>query len=155
MRDDCLNMIFRRMDMDWFWVILAVVVILGVIGNNNQKKEANEKKEALVKRQQDAEEFIMKSGDQEAIKMLMLARANPSNYSNVLEGGMNKGNDTLRTALGVMTGVVAGNMISTAITANAISQVLAEMETEFDTALSDTGFELDGDVSDDDFDIFS
>jgi hypothetical protein len=155
MRDDCLDIIFRRMNMDWFWVILAVVVIFGVIGNNNQKKEANEKIDALMKRQQDAEEFIMKSGDQEAIKMLMLARANPSNYSNVLEGGMNKGNDTLRTALGVMTGVVAGNMISTAITANAISQALAEMETEFETALSDTDLELDGDVGDDDFDIFS
>jgi len=108
-----------------------------------------------VKRQQDAEEFIMKSGDQEAIKMLMLARANPSNYSNVLEGGMNKGNDTLRTALGVMTGVVAGNMISNAITANAISQALAGMETEFETALSDTDLELGGDVGDDEFDIFS
>ena len=121
------------------------------------EEEAEEKKAELVKRQKDAEDYIMRSGDKEAIKMLMLARANPSNYSQVLEGGMNNGNDTLKTALGVMTGVVAGNMISNAITANAISQALADMETEFDSALSDTDLASidDADIGDEDFDIFS
>ena len=143
--------------MDWFWFIIIAIVVLALIGKNQEKKEAEEKKAELVKRQKDAEDYIMKSGDEEAIKMLMLARANPSNYSQVLEGGMNKGNDTLKTALGVMTGVVAGNMISNAITANAISQALADMETEFDSALSETDLASidDTDIGDEDFDIFS
>lgn len=143
--------------MDWFWFIIIAIVVLALIGKNQEKKEAEEKKAELAKRQKDAEDYIMKSGDEEAIKMLMLARANPSNYSQVLEGGMNKGNDTLKTALGVMTGVVAGNMISNAITANAISQALADMETEFDSALSETDLASidDTDIGDEDFDIFS
>ena len=142
--------------MEWFWIILIGLGVYSLLGNSQEKKEAQEKKAELLQRQKEAEDYIMKSGDEEAIKMLMLARANPSNYSQVLEGGMNKGNDTLKMALGVMTGVVAGNMISSAITANAISHALSDMETElandlsnFDLASSE-GMEADGG----DFDFF-
>lgn len=45
---------------------------------------------------------------------------------------MNRGNDTLKTALGVMTGVVAGNMISNAITASAITSAMEDMQTNLD-----------------------
>jgi hypothetical protein len=122
--------------MEWFWIILIGLGVYSLMGNSQEKKEAQEKKAELLQRQKEAEDYIMKSGDEEAIKMLMLARANPSNYSQVLEGGMNKGNDTLKMALGVMTGVVAGNMISSAITYNAISQALSDMETELANDLS-------------------
>ncbi len=122
--------------MEWFWIILIGLGVYSLLGNSQEKKEAQEKKAELLQRQKEAEDYIMKSGDEEAIKMLMLARANPSNYSQVLEGGMNKGNDTLKMALGVMTGVVAGNMISSAITYNAISQALSDMETELANDLS-------------------
>jgi len=44
MRDDFFVILFRRMEMDWLWVILAVVVIFGVIGNNNQKKKPMQKR---------------------------------------------------------------------------------------------------------------
>ena len=142
--------------MEWFWIILIALGVYSLLGNSQEKKEAQEKKAELLQRQKEAEDYIMKSGDEEAIKMLMLARANPSNYSQVLEGGMNKGNDTLKMALGVMTGVVAGNMISSAITYNAISQALSDMETELANDLSNIdlvsseGMEADGG----DFDFF-
>lgn len=98
------------------------------------------KREAMksaIKRQQ-AEDYIMSSGDPEAIKMLMLARANPANYSQILVGGMKKGNGTLKTALGVMTGVAAGNLISNAITASVISSSIENMQAELNSPSHNT-----------------
>lgn len=116
--------------MDWLiWIIIGFV-ILGAINKNKEKEEKKKANDEILKRRKEAEDYIMSSGDPEAIKMLMLARANPANYSQVLAGGMNKGNDTLKTALGVMTGVVAGNLISTAITASAIESALQDMQAE-------------------------
>lgn len=116
--------------MDWWvWLIIGFIV-LGAIGSNKEKEEKKKVNEELLKRRKEAEDYIMSSGDPEAIKMLMLARANPANYSQVLTGGMNKGNDTLKTALGVMTGVVAGILIATAITASAIESALNDMQAE-------------------------
>jgi hypothetical protein len=57
------------------------------------KKKANDE---ILKRRKEAEDYIMRSGYPEAIKMLMLTRANPANYGQVLAGGMNKGNGTLK-----------------------------------------------------------
>lgn len=113
----------------WMWLIIGFI-ILGAIGSNKEKEEKKKANEEILKRRKEAEDYIMSSGDQEAIKMLMLARANPANYGQVLAGGMNKGNDTLKMALGVMTGVVAGNLISTAITASAIESALEDMQAE-------------------------
>ena len=107
------------MIMDWIIWLIIIFVVIGVFGGNAEKKKKLEAEQEALRRRTDAENYILNSGDPEAIKMLMLARANPANYSQVLAGGMNKGNDTLKTALGVMTGVVAGNMISNAITASA------------------------------------
>lgn len=137
----------------WMWAIL-VFIILGMIGT---KKEDEEKKQALeenLKRRKEAEDYIMSSGDSEAIKMLMLARANPANYSQVLAGGMNKGNDTLKTALGVMTGVVVGNLVANAITASAISSALDGMQADLSKSLGETdASEASDAVSDVDFDV--
>lgn len=99
----------------WVWLII-IFIIFGMIGSNKEKEEKKKANEVMLKRRKEAEDYIMNSGDPEAIKMLMLARANPANYSQVLAGGMNKGNDTLKMALAVMTGVAAGNLLSTAIT---------------------------------------
>lgn len=134
----------------WVWLII-IFVVLGMIGNNKEKEEKKKANEEILKRRKEAEDYIMSSGDPEAIKMLMLARANPANYSQVLSGGMNKGNDTLKTALGVMTGVVAGNMISTAITASAISSALEDMQAELndiDIGSLDADSFADADIDD-------
>lgn len=138
----------------WMWLILIFVVIGMFSNNDNEEKEKQKKeKEDMIKRRKDAEDFIMKSGDEEAIKTLMLAQANPANYAQTLSGGMNKGNDIIKTALGVMTGVAAGNLISTAITASAISTALEDMESDL-ASLGDD-FDADIDFDGDDFDLFS
>ncbi len=119
--------------MDWWvWLIIGFIV-LGMIGSNKEKEEREETRKAndeALRRRQEAEDYIMKSGDQEAIKTLMLARANPANYTQVMSGGMNKGNEILKTALGVMTGVVAGNLIANAITAAQIQSALETMQAD-------------------------
>ncbi len=135
----------------WVWLIIGFIV-LGMIGNNKEKEEKKKANDEILKRRKEAEDYIMSSGDPEAIKMLMLARANPANYSQVLSGGMNKGNDTLKTALGVMTGVVAGNLIANAITASAISSALEDMQAELNDidvgSLGGDSF-ADADIGDD------
>ena len=112
----------------WMWLLL-ILFILGAMGNSEEKKKKEEAEREVQRRRKEAEDYIMSSGDPHAIKMLMLARANPANYGQVLTGGMNKGNDTLKTALGVMTGVAAGNLVANAITASAISSALENMDT--------------------------
>ena len=119
------------------WLIL-IVFILGMIGNSKEKKEKEAVENETLRRRKEAEDYIMGSGDPEAIKMLMLARANPANYSQVLAGGMNKGNDTLKTALGVMTGVVVGNLVANAITASAVSSALENMQAELNSPSHDS-----------------
>lgn len=140
-----------------WWSLIGFMIIFSQIGMAKEAlidkpaaKRAATK--ALVKRQE-AEDYIMNSGDPEAIKLLMLARANPANYSQILSGGMNKGNNTLKTALGVMTGVVAGNMISNAVTASAIQSALGDIDIHssdggaFAEVSNDFGFDDDIDVT--------
>lgn len=127
--------------MTWFWIIVVILAIIGASNSNKEKAAAAKKAEDTnrenQKRREEAENYILNSGDKEAIKMLMLARANPANYSQVLSGGMNKGNDTLKTALGVMTGVVAGNLVANAITASAIESALHDMQAQVDIPTPD------------------
>jgi len=104
--------------MEWLFWIVAVLVGIVMIGSSIEKAEKKAEQTEMLKRRKEAEDYILGSGDADAIKMLMLARANPANYSQVLSGGMNRGNDTLKTALGVMVGVAAGNLVANAITAS-------------------------------------
>lgn len=122
--------------MEWLFWLIVIFVVIGMIGSSAEKKQKQEAEQEALRRRMEAENYILNSGDPEAIKMLMLARANPANYSQVLAGGMNRGNDTLKTALGVMTGVVAGNLVANAITASAISSALEDMQTNLDDASS-------------------
>ena len=134
--------------MEWLIWLIIIFVVIGMFGSSAEKKQKLEAEQEVLRRRMEAENYIMNSGDPEAIKMLMLARANPANYSQVLAGGMNKGNNTLKTALGVMTGVVAGNMIANAITASAISSAMEDMQTNLNTAdhgsIGDAGFSESG-----------
>ena len=120
--------------MEWLMWLFIILVVIGMISSSSEKKKKLEAEQEAVRRRREAEDYIMNSGDPEAIKMLMLARANPANYSQVLAGGMNKGNDTLKTALGVMTGVAAGNLIANAITASAISSAMEDMQANLNAA---------------------
>ncbi|WP_035383895.1 hypothetical protein [Ferriphaselus sp. R-1] len=120
--------------MSWLMWLFAALVILGMIGSSAEKKKKLEAEQEVQRRRKEAEDYILNSGDSEAIKTLMLARANPANYSQVMAGGINRGNDTLKTALGVMAGVAAGNLVANAITASSISSALDDMQSELNTA---------------------
>ncbi len=115
----------------WAFVIF---VVIGIFSGDSEKKKQQAAQQEALRRRKEAEDYIMNSGDPEAIKTLMLARANPANYSQVLAGGMSKGNDILKTALGVMTGVVVGNLVANAISASAILSALDNMQADLNAA---------------------
>lgn len=120
--------------MEWIIGAVVILIIIGAMGGDADKRKKVAAEQEALRRRKEAEDYIIQSGDQDAIKTLMLARANPANYSQVMSGGVNKGNDTLKTALGVMTGVVAGNLIANAITASVISSALDGMKSDLDGA---------------------
>lgn len=132
----------------WMWLIV-VVVVFGMFGNAKESTKREEAETEAVKRRKEAEDYIMNSGDKEAITALKLAQANPANYTQSLAKSMNSGNDTLKTALGVMTGVVAGNMISNAITTAAISNALEDMQADLGSSFDS----FDGGGFDSDFEV--
>ncbi|MEO5367531.1 MAG: hypothetical protein H7831_14495 [Magnetococcus sp. WYHC-3] len=110
--------------MEWVIGIFVALMIMGAIGNATEKEKQKKEQEENLRRRKEAEDYIMSSGDPDAIKMLMLARANPAHYNQVLTGGMNRGNSTLKTAMGVMAGVALGNMLSTAAAAGVVDQAV-------------------------------
>ena len=151
-----LGLTFYVMVALWAWHIFVLIVrgVVNFFTEASEKRKAEEERvrqwgAAMLKRQEEAEDYIIRSGDVEAIKTLMLARstsATPANYMQTLSAGMNKGNDTLKVALGVMTGAVAGNLVSTAVTTAAVQNALVEMQAEFG------GIEFYPDIGGDDSD---
>lgn len=121
----------------WMWLIL-VLVIIGMFGNASEARKKKTEQEEAKRRQKEAEDYILNSGDQEAIKQLMLARANPANYGQVMAGSSSRGNDTLKTAAGVMAGVAAGNLVANAITASAVSSALEKAQADIASSAIDT-----------------
>ena len=111
----------------WMWVIL-VAGVLSVVGHISQKKEraAKEKARELLKRREEAENYIMESGYEEAIKTLMLARANPKKYSETLSDGMKNGNETLTTGLGMLTGLATAAISGISIFGRQIAEAVRE-----------------------------
>lgn len=116
----------------------------------NVKTQKENPEREIQRRRKEAEDYILSSGDPNAIKMLMLARANPANYNQILSGGMNKGSETLKTALGVMAGVTAGNLVANAISASTITNTLDNMNTDLASFDTDDADDFDTDI---DFDF--
>jgi hypothetical protein len=118
----------EEMEMTWWMWLLAIGFVLAGLNKGaeeNKRKEAEKEaaKEA-ERRRQEAEDYIMNSGDLEAIKALMLARANPVAQSQFSNGATNGGNSTLKTAAAVAAGVVVGEAVIGAATASAMSSAL-------------------------------
>ena len=127
--------------------------------------------EQQLTKQEAAEQYIIKSGDKEAISMLQKMKKNPRQYNENLKNAA-KGNSVMKTALGVFTGMIAANLVTGAIHQYQLEQALesfsAELEniggidnlgldnyeTDFytasDSSLSETSFpeELDADTGD-------
>lgn len=109
----------------WMWLLL-IFFILGIFGKGAEGKKRQEAANEAERRRKEAEDYIMNSGDQEAIKAMMLARANPSAQGQLLNGAATGGNSTLKTAAGVAAGVVVGEVVAGAVAASAVSNALEE-----------------------------
>ena len=82
-----------------------------------------------VSAQEAAETFILKSGDREAIAELKAMKANPSRYRDRFKQAA-QGNSVMRTALGVFTGVIAADLVTSAIYQSQLSEALLSFDAE-------------------------
>lgn len=113
----------------WMWLLAIFFVLAGIsqsAEDNKRKEAAKEAAKEAEKRRKEAEDYIMNSGDLEAIKMLMLARANPAAQAQFFNGAADGGNSTLKTAMAVAAGVAVGEVVAGAAVASAMSNVLEE-----------------------------
>jgi len=76
-----------------------------------------------------AEQYILDSGDEEAIKSLADMKKDPGTYKEKLKHA-SKDNSIMRTALGVFTGVIAANLVTGAIHQYQMSEALSNFEAE-------------------------
>ena len=106
-------------------------------GDKTQTLEITKKiKEKLntqseITKQEAAEEYIRKSGDQEAIRMLNQMKNNPRQYAENLRQAA-KGNSVMKTAFGVFTGMIAANLVMGAINQYQLEQALANFNAELE-----------------------
>ena len=84
-------------------------------------------------KQQAAEEYILKSGDREAIAQLREMQKDPRTYGQRLKEAA-KGNSVMKTALGVFTGMIAANLVTSAIHQYQLEQALNDFNTQIDSA---------------------
>lgn len=97
-------------------VLLAFVIHLVVLLRQDYKWKSEDvmrsdetvlaNVETINNRRQEAENYILESGDETAVKVLRQAQANYFCYNSILLDGMNRGNDTLKIALLILSGMV-------------------------------------------------
>ena len=80
--------------------------------------------------------------DPEAIKLLREMQKNPSNYNEKFRQA-SKGNSIMRTALGVFTGIIAANLVTSAIYQHQLSAALEDFDTELESMGGVDNFEFD------------
>lgn len=123
-----------------WWSLIGIFVLFGQVLAAKEalfdKPAAKRAELEAARKQEEAENYIFSSGDPEAIKLLMLARANPRNYSQIISGGVKTGNSTLKTAIGVMAGVAIGDVVSDAILESMQNAGLGEGDGRFDAVTS-------------------
>lgn len=85
----------------WIWVVIIIIFILFLVG------VAEKKKRELAK--ENLENYILTSGDIEAINLLKIAYENPDKFLSVLNGGIAKGNKTLKNAVHIYLNTVGEN----------------------------------------------
>lgn len=74
-----------------------------------------------------AEEFVLKSGDGEAIAALKRMQADPRQYEQRFKQAA-KGNSVMRIALGVFTGMIAAELVTSAIYQHQLQEALAQFD---------------------------
>lgn len=116
--------------MEWIIGILIFIIVVSILGNTKGDEE-KKKGEEILQQQKAAEEYILRSGDNEAIKQLMLMKANPSSYQHQFQRAASD-NNIMRTAFGVFTGFIAADLVTSAIHQHQLEESLANFETELD-----------------------
>jgi hypothetical protein len=117
--------------MEWVIGIIVVLFIMSMSDNDKEQKETQQEQEEIKSKLQAAEDYIMKSGDEEAIKKLMLMRASPSSYQQQFKQAAG-GNDIMRTAFGVFTGMIAANLVMDAIYAHQLQEAITAFNVELE-----------------------
>jgi cell pole-organizing protein PopZ len=105
--------------------LLVIFFILALVSRGIEEKKRLEVQSEDAKRRKEAEDYIMNSGDTEAIKTMMLVRANPSMPAQFVPAA-SSGNSALNTVAGVAAGVVVGEAVAGAVAASALSQALED-----------------------------
>lgn len=117
----------------WVWLIVIIFVV-GIFGKGEEEKKRQQAANEAEKRRKEAEDYIMNSGDPEAIKAMMLARANPVGQGQISNATQSSGNSALKTAAGVVAGVVVGEAVASTVAAAAVSHVLDDaVKSSWDT----------------------
>jgi hypothetical protein len=117
--------------MEWVIGIIVVLYLIGMSENNKEQKATEKEQEEIKSKQQAAEDYIMKSGDEEAIKKLMLMRADSSSYQQQFKQAAG-GNDVMKTAFGVFTGMIAANLVMDAIYAHQLQEAITAFNVELE-----------------------
>jgi hypothetical protein len=123
-----------------FWQAIGFTAFFALIiylldSGDKKKREAVElelgaKQEEVEKRRLDAENYILNSGDEVAVNFLKRARANQHSYIRILSEGKDKGNNTLLTALGILSGMFEDTVPASAVDANGVAKALDSMASE-------------------------
>lgn len=79
-----------------------------------------------------AEQYILNSGDQEAIQQLREMRKKPGEYKERLRKAA-KGNTVMKTALGVFTGMIAANLVTSAFHKPELNHALADFDSKLES----------------------
>ena len=108
----------------------------------------------ILRFRQKQDKHLVKSDDEEAIKQLMLMRANPSSYQQQFKQAAG-GNDVMRTAFGVFTGMIAANLVMDAMYAHQLQDAIASFNLEVESMGGFDNFDMSSyDVSSLDPDSF-
>ncbi len=87
----------------WPWWVWAIIIfVLFSVGAAEKAKEEREMQEQIDRRllaEENLENYILTSGDIEAINLLKIAHENPNKFFPILNGGIEKGNKTLKNAV--------------------------------------------------------
>jgi len=134
--------------MEWLIGLIVGYIAYALFTRGSNKKVAGKQGAASIAQQRNmAERHIMQSGDQKAIAALKRARANPTLYCKTLAREARDGNDTLRTALGVLAGGAIAGMVFHAMDDDASK--LEEMQHQLNALESSSEQELHADADED------
>ena len=108
-------------------------------GNRKESEEFVEKVRQILSvstefdsKQSAAEHYILNSGNAEAVNSLREMQKNPNTYKEKFKQA-SKGNRVMKTALGVFTGVIAANLVTSAFHQYQLDEALSNFDSELES----------------------